>query len=1165
MTNDLSISIYFIRNIIVVCLLAFTQINYAQHSSLRCLKFFPGDSIKLKSGEFIERNSIEVRSVVNPIISLPFKYFPDRNLILIDSMAAKDSLSVCYRVFPIRLQQDYFHYDTKILQQPQAPEYASPDFNKTKNSDWWKNSGINYSGSFIRGISTGNNQSLVLNSSLNLQLSGDLGDGYAILGAISDNQIPIQPEGNTRQIQEFDRLYLQILKNRNKLTAGDFEIGNPQGYFLKYQKKNQGGMLETQSKICHGILETKSAIAVSKGKSNRVQLTLQNGNQGPYRLHGSNGEAFIILLAGTEKVWLDGRLLERGEQGDYIMNYNLAELNFTTKTVIHDQLRIIVEFEYLDQNYNRSLIVHQSNFSKNNTSVYVNLFHEQDSKRPAIEGRQDSLDQILLAAIGDDLKLAFTSGVQRAGSNFNENRNYYRQRDTTVVIKGVASSFNYYYNDPYADSSAFQVQFSELGPGKAHYRLKQSSANGRVYEWISPDPLTGEPRGSYDPVIPLIAPQRKTLLNAGLQYSGKNHSALKAEIAFSSFDANRISPLQDEDNRGIALFVDAKAPVLHLWSSLARIKISGEYEYVHKNFSPANTFRTIEFAREWNSDQLYGLTDHIPKWSVEIEAGKRFSLKLSEKRMIRSDDFMGTNRLIESNWKDSLKYVSLKYGWLITEDAFQHSKYIKPELQFNQQLGPRTKIQLFAIREENKRFYETSDSLLSHSFAFNSFESKTIYSFNRGNQFSLTGKYRSDDLVKDGKLERYSDALEGGIEAQFENSNTGQWNLRFNARNIRYQNDRLNDSLSRFFFLGSIDHQLTLFKKCLRLNNYYEVQSGVEPRLEFVFEERKPGEGDYIYIDFNGDGIRQVFEYVYAPDIDTAKFVRFQLLNSEYVQIYKSSWNQLLVLDFNKLEEPQNKFSVLLKTLSIESSFRLSSKLSSDSEFEDRINPLLPLLDVNRTIGHQIFMQHNLYFQRNHPVVELQFYQRQNGIKQLLTSGTDERKTSEPGCKFRWTYHKSLDLYLDLQLKNEQRINNAYLEQNYKTKTIAIKPAYVYRINSGLRVFGHMALSDIKEIQINNERAKLFEIEQGLAAFFFKKLSWRASLKYLHASFNGKAGSLLEYELLQGFKDGNNAIWDIHLDYKINSYLQLAFSYSGRKAATNPILHTGRMQLRANF
>lgn len=72
------------------------------------------------------------------------------------------------------------------------------------------------------------------------------------------------------------------------------------------------------------------------------------------------------------------------------------------------------------------------------------------------------------------------------------------------------------------------------------------------------------------------------------------------------------------------------------------------------------------------------------------------------------------------------------------------------------------------------------------------------------------------------------------------------------------------------------------------------MQSGVEPRQEYVFEEKRPGEGNFIYMDFNKDGIRQIYEYVYAPEIDTARFVRFQLYNSEYIQIYQASWNNFL-------------------------------------------------------------------------------------------------------------------------------------------------------------------------------------------------------------------------------------------------------------------------------
>ena len=43
--------------------------------------------------------------------------------------------------------------------------------------------------------------------------------------------------------------------------------------------------------------------------------------QGPYQLTGLNGERDIIVLAGTEKVFLDGIEMIRGENNDYNTSY----------------------------------------------------------------------------------------------------------------------------------------------------------------------------------------------------------------------------------------------------------------------------------------------------------------------------------------------------------------------------------------------------------------------------------------------------------------------------------------------------------------------------------------------------------------------------------------------------------------------------------------------------------------------------------------------------------------------------------------------------------------------------------------------------------------------------------------------------------------------------
>jgi len=156
-----------------------------------------------------------------------------------------NKVKITYRVLNQNLEHKYQNLDSTIMESPvdrivYIGHDHSPYANKKNNRRLIQSSGLNYDGSFTRGFSVGNSQSLVLNSNFNLQMSGDLGDGMTIEAAISDDNLPIQADGNTQLLQEFDQVYMRINKNNTSIIAGDYEAGRPNSYFMNYFKKLKG-------------------------------------------------------------------------------------------------------------------------------------------------------------------------------------------------------------------------------------------------------------------------------------------------------------------------------------------------------------------------------------------------------------------------------------------------------------------------------------------------------------------------------------------------------------------------------------------------------------------------------------------------------------------------------------------------------------------------------------------------------------------------------------------------------------------------------------------------------------------------------------------------------------------------------------------------------------
>ncbi len=533
-------------------------------------------------------------TLVDPAL---YRLDPWRALLIRRPGAPADTLTARYRSMPLLLGGPYRHKDPDRLLNTSADRADPFKYVPGKGSeDPLGIQGLNKSGSISRGVLFGNNQDLSVNSALNLELSGKLTDRINVLASVTDNNIPIQAGGNTAELQDFDRVFIKLFDERQELVAGDFVIERPKSHFLTYYKKTKGigystllgrNPRDTTSLAARGALSFSAAI--SKGKFSRNVIQGVEGVQGPYRLSASDGGLFIIVLSGTERVFIDGVQLARGQENDYVIDYNTAEVTFTAKRLITKDRRIVVEFQYSDKNYARSLVRLSNEWTLGRTALYADVYTEQDSKNQSLQQTLSDEDKLVLTEAGDDPLAAATPGVDSVGYNADEV--LYAKRDSLGYDPVFVHSNN-------ADSALYRVSFSSVGPGNGDYIQEQFTPNGRVFKWLGPDTTNGEivHRGDYAPVRVLIPPRAQQVIEVGAVHRFTDRVKAWGNVAWSNDDKNTFSSVDDADNTGAALRAGAEYAIpIGKADTAIRLVVGTDNEWLARTFRQVERFRAVEF------------------------------------------------------------------------------------------------------------------------------------------------------------------------------------------------------------------------------------------------------------------------------------------------------------------------------------------------------------------------------------------------------------------------------------------------------------------------------------------------------------------------------------------------------------------------------------------
>lgn len=1075
---------------------------------------------------------------------------------------AGETIRVEYRVFYFRLNTVFTHKDTSLVN-PDVPHIYNPftSSGDDKNKDPFHFEGLNKSGSISRGISFGNNQDVVVNSSLNLQLSGKVSDNINILAAITDENVPFQPEGNTQQLSDFDKVYIQLFNDKSRLTAGDYDLKRPDSYFMNFFKKSQGASFATRFNTTNresgknDTMRTSASFSVSKGKVARNIIPGIEGNQGPYRLIGNNNEIFIIALSGTERVYLDGIPLTRGQQYDYVIDYNTAQITFTPRHLISKDSRIVVEFEYSDKYYLRTLFFFNNEYEKDKVKLKFNFYTEQDSKNQPLQQSLDSARKQTLSDVGDNLGQAFYSTADSVA--FNANQIMYAKADTTVC----GNPYRYYFYS-IGDSANWQLTFSFTGQGFGNYIPDNTSANGKVYRWVAP--VNCVPQGSYEPVALLVSPKKQQMMTLGADVKFSETNTLTTEAAYSVYDVNLFSEKDKSNDDGYALRaihnkifkLTQKEEGWNLTSTLG-------YEYVSKNFKPIERYRAIEFERDWNLVNAQTETENIGSIQLQLTRKSTGNITYQSKYFQRGNPFAAFNQVLSSSLSIQKFRLINSASYLTTKNDSARTEYIRHRTDFSRQLG---KIVLGTIEEgERNRFYVAPDSLNTGSFQYQLLQFYFALTDTTGKSFRADVSRRNDYLAKNGELKQSSEADNAGITFELTKNPRHIFSFGATYRELRINDTTLTAQQPLKSFLGRTEYRMTLLKGGLTSSTYFEIGTGQEQKKQYIYLEVPAGQGIYVWNDYNGNGVKELNEFEVSAFASSANFVRVFVPTNEYVTSRSNQANEVLSINPSQFIKSEGNKTNFFSRLSNQSQGRIERKTINET-FAQSLNPFRTSVDDTSLISLTSLLRNTFYFNRNSSVYGFDATWQQNSTKSLYSSGTEYRVLITKNTNLRWNISRTF-LFTAL-IEQSDKTNNSefFSSRDYDLNSMAYEPRISIQPGNTFRITFSFRSGEIKNLTgLLGEKAEKLKYGIDIKYNSLSAGILSANFDYIAIKFNAPDNTPLAYEMLEGLRTGKNMTWGLSLQRSLTSFMQLTLNYEGRKSETVNAIHTGGMQLRAYF
>ena len=613
---------------------------------------------------------------------------------------------------------------------------------------------------------------------------------------------------------------------------------------------------------------------------------------------------------------------------------------------------------------------------------------------------------------------------------------------------------------------------------------------------------------------------------------------------------------------------------IHIGKSKFKLQSELGYEYVQESFKSLERLRSVEFLRDWSLPfELQQATENIINASLNALDSNGNSFQYSFKYYNRSDDYNGWRNQVNS--LNKIKDFQLQTQISLTNFNYQNLKgtFLRPTVQLKKTFNQFYQIEggVKYTGEYNKINNLAADSLTNFSFAFNIYEVFLRSNTQKLNKFSVAYFRRNDFLPQKKELLKANYSNNFNFKMELLKSEFHQFKFDVTYRNLIIEQTQLSKAKPENTILGRVEYNVNKWKGFLTGNVLYEIGSGQEQKREFTYIEVPVGQGQYTWIDYNGNGIPELNEFEEAIFQDQKKYIRVFTPGKTYVKTNYLQFNYSVSLQpkaLLKAADAKKGWRKIAFRSNTSSALQISKKSISTGGFI--FNPFQQTLADTSLVSLSTFFSNSYFYNRTSTKWGFEFTQSKSASKALLAYGIESRELNNLRSKIRYNLSRRFISNLSFSKGNNLLSTNAakFTNRNYNIKQYSVEPNVSYVYKSNLRAMVGYSFqqknNQIDSMESAQNQALLAEVKYNilsnsslLVKFTFNNIDFKG--------YTGAANTTVGYILLDGLQPGKNYLWNAEYTRRLKGNLEVGLQYEGRKPGTAKMIHTGRASIKAIF